>query len=174
TGDAAFFNKDGQVGPGIMPPSGVWKGVPTSQVENPNPQSGLSNPNWYTEDGYRGGSYVNCADTNQPSVQPISGYLTSLGVKPNCADNTYYLLNNYLKDVSDLFAVLAAGTLPAVAYVRPWEQMAGHPANAAMAPYENFTTNPVNLVHDQTDLWNSTAILITVDEGGGYYDSGYI
>jgi phospholipase C len=23
-------------------------------------------------------------------------------------------------------------------------------------------------------LWNTTAILITVDEGGGYYDSGYI
>jgi phospholipase C len=30
------------------------------------------------------------------------------------------------------------------------------------------------LVHDQPDLWNKTAILITVDEGGGYYDSGYI
>jgi len=30
------------------------------------------------------------------------------------------------------------------------------------------------MVHDQPDLWNSTAILITVDEGGGYYDSGYI
>ena len=24
------------------------------------------------------------------------------------------------------------------------------------------------------DLWNSTAIFITTDEGGGYYDSGYI
>jgi phospholipase C len=256
TGDAAFFNKDGQVGPGITPPSGVWQGVPTSQIENPNPQSGLSNPNWYTEDGYRGGSYVNCADTNQPGVQPISGYVTSLGVKPNCAANTYYLVNNYnlayladgtlrpidpqgsswftlppqppslptiadalsanniswryysggrgdgtkptsdycgicdpltgfssvmttplknnLKDVNDLYSDIAAGKLPAVAYVRPLEQMAGHPANATIALYENFTTNLVNLVHDQPNLWNSTAILITVDEGGGYYDSGYI
>ncbi len=24
------------------------------------------------------------------------------------------------------------------------------------------------------ELWESTAILVTVDEGGGYYDSGYI
>jgi phospholipase C len=30
------------------------------------------------------------------------------------------------------------------------------------------------LIHDQADLWNTTAIFITVDEGGGYYDSGYI
>src|ERR1700745_120855 len=30
------------------------------------------------------------------------------------------------------------------------------------------------MVHDQPDLWNKTAILITYDEGGGYYDTGYI
>lgn len=253
TGDAAFFNSGGQVGPDIKPPSGVWQGVPTSQIENPNPQPGVSNPNWYTEDGYRGGSYVNCSDPSQPGVQPI---LTYLRVKPNCAANTYYLLNNYnlaylpdgklqpidpqgsswftlppqpaslptiadalsakniswryysggrgdgsnptgdycgicdpltgftsimtttlknnLKDVNDLYSDIAAGNVPAVAFVRPLEQMAGHPANATIALYENFVTNLVNLVHDQPDLWNSTAILITVDEGGGYYDSGYI
>src|SRR5262249_10674505 len=28
--------------------------------------------------------------------------------------------------------------------------------------------------HDQTDLWNKIAILITYDEGSGYYASGYI
>jgi hypothetical protein len=68
TGDAAFFNKGGQVGADIKPPEDVWQGVPTSQIENPNPQTGLSNPNWYTEDGYRGGSYANCGDTKQPGV----------------------------------------------------------------------------------------------------------
>jgi phospholipase C len=52
--------------------------------------------------------------------------------------------------------------------------MAGHPANATIALYENFVANLVNMVHHQPDLWNTTAILITVDEGGGYYDTGYI
>ena len=52
--------------------------------------------------------------------------------------------------------------------------MAGHPANATIALDENFVTNLVNIVHDQPDLWNTTAILITVDEGGSYYDTGYI
>jgi phospholipase C len=83
-------------------------------------------------------------------------------------------LKKNLKDVTDLYADIAAGTIPSVAFVRPFEQMAGHPANATLALYENFVTNLVNIVHDHSDLWNTTAILITVDEGGGYYDSGYI
>ena len=74
-------------------------------------------------------------------------------------------LKNNLKDVDDLYSDIAAGKVPAVAYVRPLEQMAGHPANATIALYENFVTNLVNMVHDQPDLWKSTAILITVDEG---------
>jgi phospholipase C len=82
-------------------------------------------------------------------------------------------LKQNLQDVNDLYADIAAGTVPSVAFVRPLEQLAGHPANAVLALYENFTTNLVNMVHDQPDLWNKTAILITYDEGGGYYDSGY-
>lgn len=32
----------------------------------------------------------------------------------------------------------------------------------------------VDAVQANPDLWKSTAILITTDEGGGYYDSGYV
>ena len=32
----------------------------------------------------------------------------------------------------------------------------------------------VDGVRANSDLWNSTAIFVTMDEGGGYYDSGYI
>jgi phospholipase C len=32
----------------------------------------------------------------------------------------------------------------------------------------------VDKVTANPDVWNSTAIFITMDEGGGYYDSGYI
>jgi phospholipase C len=93
TGDAAFYNLSGQL---TVPPTNfTYQGVQISQVENPNPQAGFSNPNWYTEDGYQGGSYVNCADPSQPGVKPILDYLTMLNVKPNCATNAYYLVNNY-------------------------------------------------------------------------------
>jgi Phosphoesterase family len=93
TGDAAFYNANGV--PAVPPTSFTYQGTQTSQVENPNPQSAGSNTNWYTEDGYRGGSYVNCADTSQPGVSPITTYLGTLKVKPNCAANYYYLVNNY-------------------------------------------------------------------------------
>src|SRR5215472_12746406 len=93
TGDAAFYNVNGV--PATPPTNFLWQGVTTSQVENPNPQSAGSNTNWYTEDGYRGGSYVNCSDQTQPGVKPISDYLQRLNVNPNCAKDHYYLVNNY-------------------------------------------------------------------------------
>ena len=76
------------------------------EVENPNPAPGTNN--WYTEDGYGGGSlrlhlrygggsYTDCADTTQPGVRPIVNYLQSLQrpIDPRCEPGHYYLLNNY-------------------------------------------------------------------------------
>ena len=48
------------------------------QIENPNPQAGTNN--WYTQDGYGGGSYTNCSDFTQPGVAPIVSYLSALEV----------------------------------------------------------------------------------------------
>src|SRR6184192_2744135 len=48
---------------------------PPNQIENPDPMPGTNN--WYTQDGYAGGSYVNCAGAAQPGVKAIRDYLTS-------------------------------------------------------------------------------------------------
>ncbi len=68
---------------------------PANQIENPNPQTGTNN--YYDQDGYSGGSYVNCANIGQPGVSAVTNYLESLKrpVKPNCQNNRYYLVNNY-------------------------------------------------------------------------------
>jgi phospholipase C len=68
---------------------------PTNQIEDPDPQAGTNN--WYTQDGYSGGTYSMCADTSQPGVGSVVSYLQSLSTKisPNCEPNHYYLLNNY-------------------------------------------------------------------------------
>src|SRR5437588_8047676 len=57
---------------------------PSNQIENPNPQTGTNN--FYTQDGYGGGSYVNCSDPAQPGVDPIRDYMLSLSYhpKPEC------------------------------------------------------------------------------------------
>ena len=57
---------------------------------------------------------------------------------------------------------------------RPFESQAGHPANAKTSDFETFVADLVDKVKANRALWRETAVLITVDEGGGYYDSGYI
>ncbi len=69
---------------------------------------------------------------------------------------------------------MSEATLPAVSYIRPFESKAGHPANATLPEFEGFILDVVNKVKANPKLWAKTAILVTVDEGGGYYDSGYI
>ena len=50
----------------------------------------------------------------------------------------------------------------------------GHPASSKLDLFEGFTKKIVDMVQANHDLWKDTAIFVTFDEGGGYYDSGYI
>lgn len=231
---------------------------PSNQIENPNPQPNTNN--YYTQDGYSGGSYVNCADTAQPGVAPIVDYLQSLDrpVAPNCEPGHYYIVNNYnpgylangalgapltqftvpptnLRGIADelldhnisfryygeqwdfnvkdptfsnhydaycnicnfmqystrimtnpklrsqhiagetqLFTDLSNGTLPAVSWVKPSGFNDGHPASSKLDLYEGFVKKVIDSLQANPKLWASTAVFVTVDEGGGYYDSGYI
>ena len=251
TGDVAFFTN----------PNGT-PGVPfANQIENPNPVRGTNN--YYTQDGYSGGSYVNCANTANPGVASVMGILKINHVaNANCAPNTYYLVNNYnmywnadgstnalgsnkfvlppqtnptiadkltatgiswkyysgdrgndatrfahsvdgiplffhfycgicdplagytsiettaqaanLQGYGAFLDDVAAGTLPAVSFVRPFEALAGHPADSTSDLYELFIQDLIAKVKANPSLWANTAIIITTDEGGGYYDSGFI
>ena len=255
SGDAAFFTSTSLDGTPAVPFA--------NQIENPDPVAGTNN--YYTQDGYSGGSYVNCADGSAPGVAAVLGELHRQGApSSNCAPGHYYLLNNYslfwdqtsanprtlgadsfvlppqsMPTIADdmtrrgvswkyysadrgddatafpkavdgvplLFhaycgicdpltgfssimthpseeAKLAsygaflsdvhAGTLPAVSFVRPFEALAGHPADSTSDQYEQFLADLITQVKADPELWATTAIFITTDEGGGYYDSGYI
>jgi len=65
-------------------------------------------------------------------------------------------------------------TMPAVAFVTPPNPESGHPAYSYVARYEAFVRSLIEKVEAHPDIWSKTAILVTMDEGGGYYDSGYI
>ena len=82
TGDLPWFNTNGAVATPFA-----------NQIENPNPQSGTTN--FYTADGYEGGSWVNCSDKTQPGVGAILNFLASKNVASNCDAGKYYLVNNY-------------------------------------------------------------------------------
>jgi phospholipase C len=229
---------------------------PPNQIENPNPQPGTDN--FYTQDGYGGGSYVECADPSQPGVAPVRRYLSELPYRVfrggDCVPNAYYIVNNYnpgylgngdpaplgpkdftipptmqsniglvlsshgvswhyygegwnggteagedatycnicdpflysrqimtdpalranLKGIRDLYGDIQQGTLPAVSIVKPDGFLDGHPASSKPELLEGFCRKIIDMVKANPALWKDTAIMITTDEGGGYYDSGYV
>ena len=247
-GDAIFYTNT----------NGAAAVPPVNQVENPNPQ--LSTNNYYDQDGYSGGSYVNCGDISQPGVPAVTNYLQSLKrpVNPNCVKGNYYLVNNYnpgfngdgtlasqyspftipptsqksigddlvahnvpfkyfgenwdlyvtdptesnsfdeycnicnpfqyqtqfmgtqaarqtyIGDTTELYEGIDTGNLPPVSIVKPSGINDGHPASSKLDLFEGFVKKIVNGVKANPALWDDTAIFITFDEGGGYYDSGYI
>jgi acid phosphatase len=253
TADMPYFNKDG-----------VIAAPPPNQIENPSPMAGTAN--FYVQDGYEGGSYVNCSDPAQPGVGSILAFLRAKHIESKCASGAYYLVNNYDpgydldgkvqpigpnnynyppqtvptiaqalahkgvtwkwytggRDPADLttdaavmhlpaavaqkqqynnigdplvgsadvmadaalkarlagltafFDDVANHTLPAVSFVVPKNFDSGHPGYSAPASYEAFLRAILAKVQADPTLWAHTAILITTDEGGGHFDTGYI
>ncbi len=80
----------------------------------------------------------------------------------------------HIQDTTNLYDDIASGSLPAVSIVKPSGLVDGHPASSKLDLFEGFTKKIVDAVKKNPTLWKDTAIFITFDEGGGYYDSGYV
>ena len=52
--------------------------------------------------------------------------------------------------------------------------MDGHPASSKWNLFEAFAQNIIELAQSNPQQWAQTAIFVTVDEGGGFYDSAFI
>jgi phospholipase C len=81
---------------------------------------------------------------------------------------------NHIQDTSNLYADIADGNLPSVSFVKPSGFVDGHPSSSKLNLFEGFVKKIVDAVQANPTLWADTAIIITFDEGGGYYDSGYV
>jgi phospholipase C len=84
-----------------------------------------------------------------------------------------------LQDTLDLYADIQNCTskscnLPAVSFVKPDGYLDGHPASSKVNLFEGFVKKIVDMTKANSALWADTAIFVTFDEGGGYYDSGYV
>ncbi|MGB7731299.1 MAG: alkaline phosphatase family protein [Candidatus Acidiferrum sp.] len=80
----------------------------------------------------------------------------------------------HIQDTANLYSDIANGTLPAVSIVKPSGLVDGHPSSSKLNLFEGFAKKIVDAVKANPELWKDTAIFITFDEGGGYYDSGYV
>jgi phospholipase C len=115
--------------------------------------------------GYFGEGYNNGQPTSAYCgiCDPMQ-YSSSVMTNPAKRANTQH-------DSSDFLAAAANGTLPAVSFLKPGDDD-GHPGYSTLAAFENFVGNAVHAVQSNRSLWRSTAIFVTFDEGGGYFDSG--
>jgi phospholipase C len=79
----------------------------------------------------------------------------------------------HIQDTANLYSDISNGTLPAVSIVKPSGFVDGHPASSKLDLFEGFTKKIVDQV-EASPYAKDTVIFITEDEGGGYYDSGYV
>ncbi len=80
----------------------------------------------------------------------------------------------HIKDATDFFAAVDNSTLPAVSFVKPDGLLDGHPASSKEDLFEGMVKKIMDHLTANKELFESTVLFITMDEGGGYYDSGYI
>jgi phospholipase C len=80
----------------------------------------------------------------------------------------------HIKDATDFFAAVDDGSLPAVSFVKPDGLLDGHPASSKEDLFEGMVKKIMDHLTANKDLFASTVLFITMDEGGGFYDSGYI
>lgn len=78
------------------------------------------------------------------------------------------------QDTDDFYSDIHNGILPAVSFVKPSGVNDGHPTSSKWNIFEAFTKKVLTELRKNPELWKTTAVFITVDEGGGYWDSGYI
>jgi phospholipase C len=69
----------------------------------------------------------------------------------------------------DFWSDLASGDLPAVSWLIPDGIYSEHPSAGSMCSGENWTVKALNALM-QSPQWTSTAVVITWDDFGGFYD----
>jgi phospholipase C len=73
-----------------------------------------------------------------------------------------------IQSVSNFFGAAKAGTLPAVSWVVPSGDVSEHPPSSVSAG-QSYVTSLVNAIMAGPD-WSSTAIFLSWDDWGGFYD----
>ena len=76
--------------------------------------------------------------------------------------------SRFIRPVDRAVRDIQAGTLPPVTWITPRFELSEHP-EFSMCHGENWTTEVVNAIM-RSPIWKSTAIFITWDDYGGFYD----
>ena len=76
---------------------------------------------------------------------------------------------NHQYDLTDFFAALQNGNLPAVSYLKAGAYQDGHAGYSDPIDEQIFVVNAINALMNSR-FWNNTAIIIAWDDSDGWYD----
>jgi phospholipase C len=80
----------------------------------------------------------------------------------------------HVKDTADLIDAIQNNTLPAVSIGKPDGLLDGHPQSSKLDLFEAYVQTVLDALEDNPELKKTTAVFITWDEAGGYWDSGFV
>jgi phospholipase C len=80
----------------------------------------------------------------------------------------------HIKDTADLITAIHNNTLPSVSFGKPDGLLDGHPQSSKVDLFEAYTLNVLAALDANPKLKAETAVFITWDEAGGYWDSGFV
>src|ERR1022692_1115830 len=118
------------------------------------------------------GTQPDCADDGAETCSPIPQRYSTPGIwnpLPLFGDvRQDHQLSN-IQSLNDYFTSAKAGTLPAVSWITPSSQDSEHPP-ASVHQGQAYTTAIINAAMKSPD-WSSTAIFLSWDDWGGFYDN---
>ena len=183
--EAGHFYMVNNDSPGFLPDgtvdsNGIAKGgsIPPSDVRSIGEALNDKNISW----AYYGGAYNaavqlqhNPTSTN-PAVQVGAAYCNICNFESyvNTIMGDPAQRAAHIKDATDFLNAIDRDTLPAVSFVKPDGLIDGHPASSKIDLFEGMAKKIFDHLNAKPDLMAQTAFIVTFDEGGGFYDSGYI
>jgi phospholipase C len=181
--DGGHYYMLNNTNPGFLPngqvdTAGITKGttVPPSGVRTIGDALNEKGISW----AYYGGAYQAAVNLANGSKNPLDAVGVAYCNICNFESYASSIMGDatqreaHIQDEVAFFTAVAQGILPAVAFVKPDGLLDGHPATSKLDLFEGMLQKILDTLDQNPKLMAETAVFITFDEGGGYYDSGYI
>jgi phospholipase C len=117
------------------------------------------------------GSQPDCQNDAAMTCAPVAQNPQTPGIwnpLPSFTDVTVDRQKGNVQSLSHFFTAVRDGTLPAVSWVVPNGKVSEHPT-ARVSDGQTYVTGLVNAIM-HSSAWNSTAIFLSWDDWGGFYD----
>jgi phospholipase C len=117
------------------------------------------------------GTQPDCTNNSALTCAPVHQSARTPGIwnpLPLFNDVRHHHQVSNIKDLATYFAAAKAGTLPAVSWITPSDPDSEHPPGS-IHQGQAYVTAIINAAMKSPD-WNSTAIFLSWDDWGGFYD----